>query len=198
MTNLHIQDPLIGKAAFIDVETTGLNPAVEEIIEMAIVLFSYHRQTGKILETIDQYVGLREPSCPISPGAYRVHRISKKAVQGKILDHSRIETMINQAEFIIAHNAQFDLSFVKRLFPEAASKPWLCSMTGINWYRKGYRSRGLQNLLTAHDIQVETAHRADADVRACLLLLSHQNPEGKSYLLELIERLQPAAKEQSG
>jgi len=171
---------------------------MEEIIELAIVLFSFHRQTGKILETIDQYVGLREPSCPISPGAYRVHRISRKAVQGKTLDHARIEAMISQAEFIIAHNAQFDLGFVKRLFPEAASKPWLCSMTGINWYRKGYRSRGLQNLLTAHDIRVETAHRADADVHACLLLLSRQNAEGKPYLLELIEKMAPQAKERSG
>lgn len=183
-------DPAWGKAAFIDVETTGLNPAHEEIIEFAIALFAFNRESGKILGIIDEYIGLREPSCPISRGAYMVHRISKQAVKGKMLDQVRIEALINQADFLIAHNAGFDKGFVGKLFPIALTKPWYCSMNGIKWYQKGYPSKALQKLLTAHRIQVEEAHRAGADVRGCLLLLSQVNEEGITYLLELIKGCQ--------
>lgn len=183
-------DPAWGKAAFIDVETTGLNPAHEEIIEFAITLFAFQRETGKIQGIIDEYLGLREPSCPISKGAYLVHHISSEAVKGRVLDHVKIEALISQADFIIAHNAGFDKGFVGKLFPSSLSKPWYCSMNGIKWYQKGYPSKALQKLLIAHQIRVDRAHRADADVRACLLLLSQINDEGITYLLELIKGYQ--------
>ncbi len=180
-------DPNWGKAAFIDVETTGLNPSHEEIIELAIILFAFDQDSGKIVGIIDEYIGLREPSCPISQGAYMVHRISKQTVQGKKLDQIKIEALIKQADFLIAHNAGFDKGFVGRLFPVALLKSWYCSMNGIKWYQKGYPSKALQKLLIAHQIKVDRAHRADADVRACLLLLSQNNKEGITYLLELIK-----------
>ncbi|MGE5604152.1 MAG: exonuclease domain-containing protein [Bacteroidota bacterium] len=179
-------DPSWGKAAFIDVETTGLNPAYEEIIELAITLFAFNRESGKILGIIDEYIGLREPSCPISRGAYLVHHINNQAVKGKILDKIKIEALINQADFLIAHNAGFDKGFVGKMFPIALSKPWYCSMNGIKWYQKGFPSKALQKLLTAHQIQVDRAHRAGADVRACLMLLSLMNQNGMTYLQEML------------
>lgn len=183
-------NPAWGKAAFIDVETTGLDPNHEEIIEFAISLFAFNRESGKIMGIIDEYIGLREPSCPISRGAFMVHQISKEAVKGMILDRAKIENLINQADFLIAHNAGFDKGFVGKLFPIALSKPWYCSMNGIKWYQKGYPSKALQKLLSAHRIKVEEAHRAGADVRSCLLLLSQVNEEGVTYLLELIKGYQ--------
>ena len=179
-------DPTWGKAAFIDVETTGLNPAHEEIIELAITLFAFNRESCKIIGIIDEYIGLREPSCPISRGAYVVHRISNQAVQGKILDQVKIESLISQADYLIAHNAGFDKGFVGKMFPIALSKPWYCSMNGIKWYQKGFSSKALQKLLTAYQIQVDRAHRADADVRACLMLLSLMNQNGTTYLQEML------------
>ncbi len=179
-------DPLWRKAAFIDVETTGLNPAHEEIIELAITLFAFDGESGKILGIIDQYIGLREPSCSISRGAYMVHRISNQAVQGRILDRVKIESLISQADFLIAHNAGFDKGFVGKMFPVALSKPWYCSMNGIKWYQKGFPSKALQKLLTAHQIRVDQAHRAGADVRACLMLLSLMNQNGTTYLQEML------------
>ncbi len=179
-------DPAWGRAAFIDVETTGLNPAYEEIIELAISLFAFNRESGKILGIIDEYIGLREPSCPISRGAFLVHRISKQTVQGKVLDQIKIEALISQADFIIAHNAGFDKGFVGRLFPMVLAKPWYCSMNGIKWYQKGYPSKALQKLLIAHQIHVDRAHRAGADVQACLMLLSLMNQNGVTYFQEMI------------
>jgi DNA polymerase-3 subunit epsilon len=179
-------DPSWGKAAFIDVETTGLNPAHEEIIELAIALFAFNRESCEILGIIDEYIGLREPSCPISRGAYMIHRISRHTVQGRKLDQDKVEYLISQADFLLAHNAGFDKGFVGKMFPIALSKPWYCTMNGIKWYQKGFSSKALQKLLIAHQIQVDQAHRAGADVRGCLQLLSLINQNGITYFQEML------------
>ncbi len=175
-----------GVGGFIDVETTGLSPHQDEIIELALILFAFNRETRSIAGIVDEYTGLREPAVPISPGAARVNRITMDEVRGRRLDDKRIEGMIDRAEFLIAHNAPFDRSFVCKAYRSAATKPWFCSMSGINWYRMGCSSRGLQNLLKNHGIRPEKAHRADGDVLAAIQLLTRLNSEGRYYLDELL------------
>jgi len=68
------------------------------------------------------------------------------------------------AEFIVAHNAQFDRAFIAGMFPVSTYKYWLCSISGIDWYGKGFKSRGLQSLLRDHGLQPTQAHRAGSDV----------------------------------
>lgn len=177
----------LGIAGFIDVETTGLSPAADEVVELALWLFEFHRSSGEIMRIVDTYTELREPSRPIPRAASRIHGIYWDDVVGKQLDTFRVEAMLQKAEFLVAHNAGFDRSFVTRLFPCCLDKPWLCSMRGINWKGRGYPSAALQRLLEAHRIQVEQAHRADADVQGALRLLSHTDREGKRYFLELLE-----------
>lgn len=171
-------------AAFIDVETTGLDPSYDQVIEMAVVLFAFRRSTGEILGIVDTYTGLQEPTVPISPDAQRVHGISIRQVRGKRLDRQRIAAMIDRADILIAHNAAFDRRFVERLFPEAVGKPWYCSMRGIDWAGKGFPSKGLQQLLRDHHIHPGRAHRALDDAKAAVLLLGLGSPE--PYLKELL------------
>lgn len=192
------QDGQLGIGGFIDVETTGLSPAADEVVELALCLFEFRRDTGEITRIVDQYVGLRQPAVPISPGAFDVHGITDRAVKGKRLDEARITKMLEEAEFLVAHNAAFDRGFVVRLFETCATKPWLCSMNGINWWHKGYASKGLQYLLSAHGIDPRRSHRADSDVNAAIKLLSCCGADGKSYFSELIERLPPPVPREPG
>ncbi|NLN17645.1 MAG: DNA polymerase III subunit epsilon [Firmicutes bacterium] len=175
--------------AFLDVETTGLSPVRNEILELAIILFAFDEQSGRITGILEEYVGLREPDCDIPSDAIAIHGITEEMVKGHRLDEERIQDMLNRAEFVVAHNARFDYGFVVRLFPGVASKPWLCSMSQISWRAYGYPSKGLQSLLAAHCIPVDTAHRAAADCRGALLLLNHVNPRGDTYLRELLQYL---------
>lgn len=183
------QSDQLGIGGFIDVETTGLSPAMDEVIEFALCLFEFRRGTGEITRIVDQYVGLRQPAMPISSGASAVNGITATDVEGRRLDEARIMEMLEKAEFLVAHNAFFDRGFVVRLFDMCAAKPWLCSMNGINWWQKGYASRGLQNLLRDHGIKTRRSHRADEDVTAAVKLLCCRGANGKSYFSELIERL---------
>jgi len=171
---------------FVDVETTGLSSRTEEIIELAACLFEFRRDTGEITGLIDTYAGLREPAVPISGSATRVHGLRLADVRGKCLDMLRVEAMFQSAEYIVAHNASFDRGFVTRLFPVSRHKRWLCSMSGIDWYGKGFASRGLQNLLKDHGIIVKRSHRAEDDVLAALALLRRCSREGRHYFAELL------------
>ncbi|NLG78812.1 MAG: EVE domain-containing protein [Firmicutes bacterium] len=184
-------DPSWGIAGFVDTETTGRDHDTDEIVELALVLFAFDRNTGRIMGIVDEYVGLREPAVPIHPGAYRVHGITLKDVRGKRLDNVRIEAMLDRAEFLVAHNERFDRGFVARLFPKCKSKKWLCSMRGIDWRRHGFNSKKLENLLQCHGIRTEQEHRAGSDARDAVLLLSQRSRDGQSYFLELLRHYQP-------
>ncbi len=176
-----------GIGGCIDVETTGLSPRYNEVIEFALILFSYHRPTGEIIAVLDEYSGLREPGCAISRGAAGVHGLTREQLRGKTLAQERIADMLQRADFILSHNANFDYNFVVPLFPWAAAKPWYCSMNGIDWRSKGFASKGLQNLLAGHDIDTGQAHRALADARAVVALMAKNNKLGQSYLGELLK-----------
>ncbi len=178
---------LLGAA--IDVETTGFSPVMDEVIELCIVLFECDDRGSLVIE--DQYVGLREPSCGIRAGAQAVNGISWGDVCGQDLDYDRVSGIIRRADFLVAHNATFDRSFVTRLLPLADRKRWFCSMAGIDWRGKGYPSRGLQELLRFHGINPERTHRASDDVLATLELLAYRQASGKTYLAELIRNFEP-------
>jgi DNA polymerase-3 subunit epsilon len=169
----------------IDVETTGFGPA-DEVVEIGLVLFAFERHSGQVLGIIEEYGGLREPACAIHPGALCVHGLTMDHLRGMRIDAMRVEDILFRTELLIAHNAAFDERFVVPLFPTAGMKPWYCSMSGIDWRAKGFQSRGLQNLLSWHGIEVLQAHRAAEDARATLALLSWQQESGRTYMYELI------------
>lgn len=170
--------------AIVDVETTGLSPAKDEIIELCIVLFRSDNTGSCVIE--DEYIGLREPSCVIHPAASRVNGITYADVCGRDLDYDLVANLINRADFLIAHNASFDRNFMAGMFPEVREKKWYCSMSGINWLAKGCPNRRLQDLLHYHGINPGRAHRAGNDVRATLELLAYRQKSGITYLSELL------------
>src|SRR5438445_12396901 len=150
--------PALGTAAVLDVETTGFSPCDDQIIELAMTLFRYDRVTGHLLETVAEYSGLREPSCPIHRSASQVHGITRGAVRGFRFDYRRIRAMLRQADFVVAHYAVFDRGFVQRLMPSFRSATWLCSRDDIDWWAKGFESRSLDDLAAAHEIENPRPH----------------------------------------
>lgn len=171
--------------AFVDTETTGLGTS-DEVIEFAIALFYYDISRDRLTVQYT-YQGFREPDCDIDPEAEAVHGISFDVVRGKKLKDKVVRRMLKKASFVIAHNAAFDRRFVERLYPQTGKMRWFCSMNGVDWRSKGFESKGLQQLLSAHGIAANQKHRALDDVLAALELLAHVDPlSGHMYLAELL------------
>jgi len=179
--------PNAGLAALVDVETTGLSPNADSIVEFGGVLFAFDRVSGNILGSVYGYGSLNNPGFPIPANAKKVHGITDRMVQGQHLDPSVVDSLLRDAEFIVAHNARFDYGFVSKIGKIAGSKPWVCSMRGIDWASAGCQSSALQILLAHHGIRPRAAHRAMNDVMCTLTLLASDSGDGRPYLAQLLD-----------
>ena len=161
-------------ALFVDVETTGLDPERNEIIEIAMVPFTYGGD-GWIYTTGDPFHGLREPHEPISAEITAITGIDYAMVAGKSIDPDAVATFIASADLIIAHNAAFDRRFLERFCPAFVHKPWACSNSQIDWRGEGFEGTRLAYLVTGAGFFYER-HRALNDCYAAIELLATRLP----------------------
>lgn len=187
----------VGRGLFIDTETTGLNPLKHQVVELTATLFSFNKKTGEILNAQEQiYHGFQklmfQSRHQFIPGGVSAQSLSQEAIST-----TRIRRLMQQADFISAHNAPFDKKFVERLVPQAASMPWLDTMRGIPWRTLGFRSRALQDLLRQHGIDPGQAHRATSDVAGSIKLLGTRPPiGGPTYMSMLLGNQGPLNSQQ--
>jgi len=178
-----------GRAAIVDVETTGMSSR-DEIVEIAILLFSFDRETGRFLSRDDYYQGYQEPSFEIAPEATRVHGLTRENLRGRRIDRSKVRELLGAADFLVAHNAVFDRSFICSAFPEFRGKEWHCSMRSINWIATGCRNKQLQTILAHHSIIPTRAHSADDDVACLFELLGRENRRtSQPFFMEVMNAL---------
>jgi DNA polymerase-3 subunit epsilon len=52
-------------AAVVDVETTGINPDSDRIIELGVCLFEYDRQNGRIYKVLGSWQWFEDPGFPV-------------------------------------------------------------------------------------------------------------------------------------
>jgi DNA polymerase III epsilon subunit-like protein len=109
--------------AIVDVETTGVDPDADEIIEIAIL----RRRNGRF----EAFHSLVNPGFPIPPTSSAVNHITDEDVQ----DAPRIEELRDQildaldGSIPVAFNAAFDALFVDPAAGVAPEpKAWLCAM----------------------------------------------------------------------
>ena len=77
-------------ALFVDVETTGLDPQKDEIIELAMVPFTYGPD-GQIYEVRDSFQSFRQPTSPISSEITKITGITNEMVANAVIEPKRVE-----------------------------------------------------------------------------------------------------------
>src|SRR5688572_1922322 len=100
----------------VDIETTGLDPANDRIIELACLPFHFSSE-GVLYDSLPGYAGFEDPGQPLDEEVVRVTGITDDHLRGQTLDDQAVTTLATPANLIIAHNAAFDRCFLERRFP---------------------------------------------------------------------------------
>jgi DNA polymerase-3 subunit epsilon len=183
---------LVRVGLVVDVETTGLSPEQNLVIEVGIRQFQFNRETGEVLSVGNSYCEFNDPNEPLSPEIIELTGITDADVKGKKIDWDHVEKLFANSHVVIAHNAAFDRPFFDRSVPSSRKKIWACSLNQVNWEKKGYRIRKLEILGIFHGFFHE-AHRALSDVDSLLYLISLKDALiGLPYLKELLEQAKRA------
>ncbi|TCQ79486.1 DNA polymerase-3 subunit epsilon [Ochrobactrum sp. BH3] len=169
----------------VDTETTGLNAAQEEIVEIGAVAFRY-ADDGSIGDVCATFGALQEPSKPIPAEITRITGITDEMVAGQMIPRAKLDALIADADLIIAHNAGFDRPFLERFSPAFANKPWACSVKEIDWTARGFEGTKLGYLI-GQSGYFHNGHRAEDDCQALLAVLRETSGRKQTPFSELLK-----------
>ena len=173
------QDTRIG--ILLDTETTGLDHARDEIIELGMVKFAY-TPDGRIAGVLDTFSAFNEPSAPIPPEVTALTAITDEMVAGHKIDETSVNDFVRDGVIAIAHNSGFDRKFAERYWPVFERVAWGCSATEIDWRGQGFAGAQLGYLLNGAGF-FHQAHRAVDDCHALLEILDFTLPTSRAPAL---------------
>jgi DNA polymerase III epsilon subunit family exonuclease len=162
--------------AVVDLETTGIDPTTDRIVQMAAIIVD---GTGKVVDTFDTIVKPESPEQYIH-AAEHIHGISKSQVaNGMPLREALVRLrQMSDGKVFTAHNAQFDIGFI-----HAESQRVGFDMTVHTFVdtlqlarrtdTERTRKHTLDALCTHYGIERERAHEAKSDATATAELLFH-------------------------
>lgn len=155
----------------IDLETTGLSPLVDRIIEIAA--FKVTKEGESIFST------LIDPEIDIPPHTIAIHNITNEMVTGspKLIDVlAELKDFLGEQP-IVAHNAKFDLGFIvmglQREKMKLSKALIYCSCKMSRVTHKEMTNHKLGTLVKELNIPLVNHHRALDDAYASLKIFIH-------------------------
>jgi DNA polymerase III epsilon subunit family exonuclease len=154
-----------------DIETTGLEPILNRIVEIGGIKF----QGDTILDSFNHLV---DPDMVIPDETIRIHGITNDMVKGK----PNIDQVLPDfAAFLddtipVAHNALFDVSFLAYDFSKIQLKPSplpildTCTLSRSLFPRLS--SHSLENLAKQFDFVSKNHHRSLSDAEVCMRIFN--------------------------
>ncbi len=175
------------RALLLDLETTGIDPKVDRVVEIGMVLYSLEFHT--ILRCMSAVV-----DAGIGNAAVAVNGIPATALVGGLSEADAfgyVQEWMACADVVLAHNAAFDLSFL----PEAlrTTLPVVCTMSDVQWPRS-CSSKGLTAIALAHGLGISHAHRALTDCLTIARLLERAHELGADIQAMLARAMVPKSR----
>lgn len=161
----------------LDVETTGLEPLKDKIIEIGILPFSFDEEGALVIE--EGWNALVNPGVSIPASASAIHGIYDLEVSNSP-DFTYLAPHIlsmTRGKVLVAHNAMFDLGFLRQELKRGNGGTWngeivdTLALTRIAL--PGQISHSLGRLAFALGIEAGKSHRALDDARTCMHLFAH-------------------------
>lgn len=178
--------------AIVDIETTGGNARFNGITEIAIVLVDGN-------EIVGQFTTLVNPQMPIQPFVQHMTGITDKLVSTapvfKDVAH-QVYNLIKDRVFV-AHNVNFDYSFVKHQLQEEGfliDLPKICTVRLSRKVFLGLPKYGLGSLSKHFEIENKARHRAMGDAMALYEIFTKilASPKGVAEIEKLTKKRRAA------
>ncbi|WP_433825013.1 exonuclease domain-containing protein [Actinoplanes sp. CA-015351] len=155
--------------AIVDVETSGLSPEYDRVVEIAVV------RTDSNGTIVDEWTTLVNPDGPV--GKTSIHRIR----DADVADAPRFADIVGEltrrmaGRVIVGHNVQFDLRFLHAEYARARLRlprvVSLCTYQESHGYLPDLDRRRLADCCHAAGVALTDAHAALEDARATAGLL---------------------------
>ncbi len=154
--------------AIIDVETTGLSPKEDRVIEISVLKYD-----GR--EIVDRFTTLVNPEIRLSPGIVRLTGIDNSLLKDapKFYEIARKIVTMTDGAIIIGHNVRFDYAFLRHEFSRLGYRyvrKHLCTMRLSRKIMPGLPSYRLSILAKRLGLALP-GHRAEKDAETTLALL---------------------------
>ena len=196
------KDKKIDEEEFVvfDIETTGLNSHTNEIIEIGAVKI----KSGRI---VDRYSQLINPGRPIP---YHITEITS-ITDEQVANEPKIDKVIGKfVDFVgdavlVAHNAPFDMGFIKRDIKKYLSIDYQCSVIDTLQMARDLfpdlKKYGLGDLNKTLGLALEKHHRAVDDSQATanmfIIFLEKYKEKGLEYMKDINTGFEVNVKKQS-
>ncbi|MBI4225859.1 DNA polymerase III subunit epsilon, partial [Candidatus Roizmanbacteria bacterium] len=147
--------------AIVDVETTGMSGIYDRVIEIGIIRV----ENNEVTEELNTLVN---PQTYVSPFIESFTGIKKEELEEAptFSDLSeQVYSLLNEA-ILVAHNARFDYSFIRREFKRLGitfSSKTLCTAQLSRRLFPEHRSHGLSALIERFNLACDNRHRAYSD-----------------------------------
>ena len=165
-----ISNPDQPRFAVLDIETSGLSPDTGRIVEIAIVTTNPY---GRVLDEWSTKVNPQG-----SAGPTHIHGIRPEDLTTAPVFHDVIAQVTHRlaGAALVAHNAKFELSFLRAEYERAGwnlpTVPQLCTLEASTYYLPQLDRRRLADCCWAVGTPLVDAHTALGDARATAVLLA--------------------------
>ncbi len=167
MTEDKLCNPITSFVCF-DIETTGLNPQTDKVIEIGAVKV----KDKKIVEYFSELIN---PGIKLSPLIANLTGISDNMLKDADTEERVIQKFVDFTEdyVVIGHNILFDYSFIKTAaggFHMGFEKKGIDTLELCRKLHGSLESRSLESMCRYYNINNEHAHRAYEDAKATVVL----------------------------
>lgn len=176
-------DELSQRYIAFDVETTGLSPTKDKIIEIGAVLFC----KGVPEKSFSSLVN---PGIPISPAASAVNHITDEMLASAPAEEdvyraftSFLGDALRGQTIMCAHNATFDFSFLSVTLEHlgySGDFRYVDTLSAAKKYLPGLNSYKQSSLESHFNLYNESSHRALSDAKNCGFILMELLPHVKT------------------
>ncbi len=113
-------------------EATGFDPGKDQVFALGMLCVKVDSVRGRFIDVIGTAVDWQRPTkvTAVAPRGTHDHLHGCTECQ---FDRQKIDALLAQTDLVVAHNAVWERTFLKPVFPAFGRLPWACSLAEIDW-----------------------------------------------------------------